>query len=73
MGCPETDGGEGNEHVLTGFEGPGTSHFEGDAEGVAREGLDDGDGVGLVEAEVPVYEGAETDESLRVYVRDYSR
>lgn len=64
MGCPETDGGESDEHVLTWFEGPGTSHFDGDAEGVTWEGLDDGDGVGLAEAEITVDERAETDGSL---------
>ena len=41
---PEADGGEGEEHVLPWLVVPGAGHFDGDADGVPGERLDDGDG-----------------------------
>lgn len=62
VGCPEADGGNGEEDVLAWFEGPGAGEVEGDAQGVSRE--DFNVSVGATAANVAVDEGGESDETF---------
>ena len=72
MGCPEADGGDGQEDVLTWVEGPGAGEVEGYAEGVAGEGFDCGVCMWATgEGEVTVEEGEEAEAALDDPDRDY--
>ena len=62
VGCPEADGGNGEEDVLAWFKGPGTGEAEGDAHGVSRE--DFNIGVSATAANIAVDEGRESDKAF---------
>ena len=62
MGCPETKGGDGEEDMLAGVKGPGAGGGDGYADGIAGEGFDGG--FSATVADIAVYEGGETEETL---------
>ena len=62
VGGPEADGRDGDEHVLPGFEGPGTSHVDSDADGITWQSFDHG--FGACFGKVAVCQNEEADDAF---------